>query len=177
MEAQLALGALLISMGAAAIDVKTAKVPNWLTSGAIVTGLLARALLAGWHGMAAGLLGALFGGGVLFLPFLARGIGGGDVKLMAAVGAWVGMRHALALILATAIAGGVLAVGYIIFRKRAGDIVWRVANVIRFHLVSGIEPHPALQAQTSESMRFPYSLAIAAGALFVFVSIAAPVWR
>ncbi|HUJ80564.1 MAG TPA: A24 family peptidase [Candidatus Acidoferrales bacterium] len=177
MEAQLVLGALLISMGAAAIDVKTARVPNWLTSGGIIAGLLVRALLAGWHGMSAGLLGALLGGGVLFLPFLARGIGGGDVKLMAAVGAWAGMEHALVLILATAIAGGVLAAGYIILRQRAGDMVWRVANVIRFHLVSGIEPHPALHAQTSELMRFPYSLAIAAGALFVFLSIAAPVWR
>lgn len=177
MEAQLALGALLMSTGAVATDVRTAKIPNWLTCGGLAAGLLARVFLAGRHGLETGIFGALLGGAVLFLPFLARGIGGGDVKLMAAVGAWIGMEHALALILATAIAGGALALGYVVVHRRTADTIWRVASVIRFHLVSGIQPHADLHVHPTDSIHFPYSLAIAAGTFFVLVSISTSVWR
>lgn len=175
MEAKLALGALLMSAAGAVIDVKSARIPNWLTGGALVAGLFVRAWLTSWPGVEAGLVGVAIAGGVLFLPFLARGIGGGDVKLMAAAGAWVGMEHALALITATAIGGGFLAIGYIVFHKRTGATVLRVGQLVRFHLVSGIRPHPDIGMPSADSLRFPYSLAIATGALFVFVSISTSV--
>lgn len=177
MDARFALGALCLSLMGAAIDVRSAKVPNWLTCGGLVAGLLIRVCLAGWPALGAGLYGALLGGGVLFFPFLARGIGGGDVKLMAAVGAWVGIDHALALTLATAIAGGVLAIGYVVVHGRIAETFWRVANVIRVPLLSGVQPRPDLYVQPADSIRFPYSLAIAAGALFVFVSVSTRMWR
>lgn len=177
MTTGLALSALCLSLVGATVDVKSARVPNWLTCGGLVAGLLVRASLAGWSGLSSGLLGAVLGGGVLFLPFLARGIGGGDVKLMAAVGAWVGMGHSLAFILATAIAGGVLALAFVMMRRRRAGTIARVAHVVRFHLVFGVVPDPELHAQSVDSICVPYSLAIAAGALFVLISIAAPVWR
>lgn len=177
MEATFALGALFMAAVGAVIDVKSARIPNWLTGGALFAGLLVRAWLAGWLGVGAGLIGAVIAGGVLFLPFVARGIGGGDVKLMAAVGAWLGLRHALALITATAIAGGFLAIGYIAVYKRTGATVWRVGQLVRFHLISGIQPHPNIDTPSASSLHFPYSLAIVSGAVFVFVSISASVWR
>lgn len=175
MEAGFGVGALLASLIAAVIDVRTARLPNWLTIGGLVAALLFRACVMGWAGLAAGLLGALAACGVLLLPFLARGIGGGDVKLMAAVGGWLGIHHALAFILATAIAGGFLAIGYMVIQKRTSETLLRVAHLIRFHLVSGmvLEPEPCAP---SESLRFPYSLAIASGALFVVVSTSASLW-
>jgi len=175
-ETLFALCALSTSIVGMAIDVKSTKIPNWLTLGGLVAALASRMLLAGWAGLSSGLLGALLGFGVLFLPYLARGIGGGDVKLMAAVGAWIGMRHGLGLVLATAISGGVLAIGYIAARKRIGITFGRVAKLVQFHLACGIEAYPTSIAD-DESIRFPYSLAIAVGALFVLLSISAPIWR
>ena len=176
METLFAVCALSTSIVGMAIDLRSAKIPNWLTLGGLSTALAFRVFLGGWSGLSSGLLGALLGFGVLFLPFLARGIGGGDVKLMAAVGAWIGMRHGLGLVLATAISGGVLAIGYIAARKRVGLTFGRVAKLVQFHLASGIEAYPTSIAD-DESIRFPYSLAIAAGALFVLFSISAPVGR
>jgi len=173
-ESNFALGALLMSIVGALFDLKSGRIPNWLTGGALTAGLIVRAWFSGWHGLAAGALGALFGGAVLFVPFLAHGIGGGDVKLMAAAGAWVGARHALVLILATAIAGGLLAIVYMIAHSRVGDTLWRVARLIAIHAGGG-GSHVDLDDSVPDSIRFPYALAIAAGASFVFVS--SSLWR
>ena len=174
METTFALGALLMSVVGAIFDVRSATVPNWLTGGALAAGLVVRAWFSGWHGLETGVLGALFSGAVLFVPFLARGIGGGDVKLMAAVGAWVGVRHALVLILATAIAGGIVAVGCMVAHNRVGDTLWKVARLIASH-AGGAGPRIDLGDQSSDSIRFPYAVAIAAGAFVVFLSTS--VWR
>ena len=109
------------------IDLKTARVPNWLTGGGLIAGIGVRTFLAGGAGLETALAGALLGGGILFIPFLVRGIGGGDVKLMAAVSAWLGIGHAVVFILATAIAGGLWALGYLALRKQTGEALrkWR----------------------------------------------------
>ena len=177
MESGFLLGALLASALGVIADVRSARIPNWLTGGALVAALLVRTFLAGWSAAAAGLAGAGIAGGVLFLPFVARGMGGGDVKLMAAVGAWVGVGHVLALIMSTAIAGGILALFYIAIHRRISATIWRVGQRLRFHLVSGIVPHPDVEASSASSLRLPYSLAIAAGALFVLISSSMPVGR
>ena len=173
MESSFALGALVLSIIAMLIDLKTARVPNWLTGGGLIAGFGVRASLMGTAGLEAALAGALFGGGLLFIPFLVRGIGGGDVKLMAAVSAWVGIAHAVVLILATAIAGGLLALGYLAIRKRTGEALSQVARTIRCHLAVGLRPAD----RGGRSMHLPYTLAIASGALFVFLSVSTAFWR
>jgi prepilin peptidase CpaA len=175
-EAKFALGALFISLVAVIVDVKSARIPNWLTGGGLLVGLGLHVCFAGWSGLEMAAAAALAGGGVLFLPFLVGGIGGGDVKLMAAASAWVGIHHALALIFATAIAGGVFAIGYIAFRRRTSDTLSRVWQLCRFHLLFGIRPHPDVSEPLADSIHFPYSLAVAAGTVFVLVSISMPAW-
>jgi len=75
-----------------------ARIPNWLTYGSVVAALAARALL-GWPGIKGGLIGLLAGGGVFFLLFALGGMGGGDVKLMAAVGTWAGGAQTVVVLL------------------------------------------------------------------------------
>lgn len=176
MEASFVLGALLASTAGAVVDVRSTRIPNWLTGGSLAAALIARACLAGWSGLEAGLAGAAVAGGMLLLPFVAKGIGGGDLKLMAAAGAWVGWGHVLALIISTAIAGGILALFYIAIHRRIGATIWRTGQLIRFHLAYGLVQYPDVEAPSSELLRFPYSLAIAAGALFVLVSVSLSVW-
>ena len=173
MEARFAMAALLLSILAAAIDVKSATVPNWLTVGGLVAALGFRTCVSGRAGLEAALAGALLGGGILFVPFLVRGIGGGDVKLMAAVSAWLGIAHTLVFILATALAGGLWALGYLAFRKQTGEALSRMAQTVRFHLAFGIQP----LERRGRSIHLPYSLAIASGAFFVFLSVSTAFWR
>lgn len=97
---------------AAVLDVKTGRIPNWLVFGGIVYALAYNAffplyprdigILFGLAGLAVGLLA--------FLPlYLLRAMGAGDVKLMALVGAFIGSIATIASVLATLLAGGVLA--------------------------------------------------------------------
>lgn len=177
MESSFALGALFLSILAMTIDLKTARVPNWLTGGGLIAGVGVRTFLAGGAGLETALAGALLGGGILFIPFLVRGIGGGDVKLMAAVSAWLGIGHAVAFILATAIAGGLWALGYLTLRKQTAEALSKMLRTIRFHLAAGLRPLEPAAEQAGRSVHLPYTLAIASGALFVFLSVSTALWR
>ncbi len=81
----------LIFLGTAvAWDVKTRRIPNWLNVTALVAALIFHATTQGWNGVLHALAGFAVGFGVLFVLWLIGGGGGGDVKLMGALGAWLG---------------------------------------------------------------------------------------
>ena len=101
-------GAVIIGLGACATDISARRVPNVLTGGAIVCGLLAHTVLPGGHGLSAALLGFAAGLAVFFPFFALGGMGGGDVKLMAALGTWIGWQPVLWTAIYGAVAGGVL---------------------------------------------------------------------
>ena len=170
METYFIIGALISATTGAVQDVRARRIPNWLTYGSLVTGFGARTFWEGWHGLAQSTEGMLAGGGVFFLFFLVRGIGAGDVKLMGAVGAWVGIWPTLLVILYTAFAGLGIAVFYMTFYGRVGDTMGNVGELVRFHLTSGVKPHPKINLQDPGAIRMPYGLAIAMGTLFLFVS-------
>jgi Flp pilus assembly protein protease CpaA len=117
----LAALALLPVWVAAAIDVRTRRIPNWLTGGAlavvIVVGAASGALLATLGGAALGLLS-----GVVVAVLAGRttgGFGGGDVKLMAYGGGALGIGAVPAFLFWMSLAGGVIALAVIFARRRA----------------------------------------------------------
>ncbi len=101
---------------AAVVDVKTRRIPNALTVGALALALTA-AVLEGWGGDAAvGAIVVLAAGLVLHL--LARGaFGMGDVKLMAGAGAVAGLAHAVDFLFTMAFAGGLLALLFVLIHR------------------------------------------------------------
>jgi prepilin peptidase CpaA len=121
-------------------------------------------------GLKQGLLGALLGGGIFFLFFVVGGMGGGDVKLMAAVSGWAGIHGTLTMLIATALAGGMLALAYMFFNKQVVNTMRNLGALLRFHLTSGIRPHPKLNLRDPKTVRLPYGVAIAVGALYLLLS-------
>jgi len=159
---------IVCALAAAAWDLLRGRIPNQLTYGAIILGLAVRAYVGGWRGTLDGFLGGLLGGGIFLIFFLVRGMGAGDVKLMTAVGCLAGVQQLLVIMLVSALAGGVLALGYMFFHRRGARTVRNLGALLRYHLAFGLRPHPEISLQNPEVIRIPYAVAIAAGTLYAF---------
>ena len=166
MEKYLLVCAVLVATAGAASDVRNARIPNCLTYSGLVAALFSRAVLMGWSGLESGMMGVAVAGGIFFVLFLLGGMGGGDVKLMAAVAAWAGSGQVVALLWAAAIAGGILAVVYVVFGRRVRRTVLNTFELIGHHLTSGLQPHPSLNVREPGSTRVPYGVAIAIGTMY-----------
>ncbi len=101
------------------IDYAQKRVPNWLNATILLTGLIVQFSYFGWLGVGWGGLGVLAGFGVLIIPWLMHGMGAGDVKLMMAIGAWLGPWLTLWSFAAGAIIGGIVALIMIFSTGRA----------------------------------------------------------
>ncbi len=88
---------------AAVSDLRTRRLPNWLTVPAFGAGLLAHTVMNGFTGLGFALLGFATGFGLLLVLWLIGGGGGGDVKLMGALGAWLGSSLTVAVFLASTV--------------------------------------------------------------------------
>lgn len=117
---------LLFTAGAVAavIDLRSRKIPNWLTFSVTAAGLAGSFWLYGWYGALGSVNGWLAGMGIFLLPFLLGGMGGGDVKMMGAVGALKGASFVVEAALLVALYGGLMALALVIWKKRI-DILRR----------------------------------------------------
>jgi prepilin peptidase CpaA len=167
----LLLLALFLAVVAAIIDVQQHRIPNRLTYPGIICGFALRGLLFGLKGLATAATGCLLAGGIMFLFYVVRAMGAGDVKLMAALGAFVGPHDVVGVLLATAIFGGVLGIAYAVYRRRIGTTLRNVGSVLRFHAWAGLQAHPELNLDNPSALRMPYGLAIALGTLYTFLAM------
>ncbi len=94
-------------------------------------------------------------------------MGGGDVKLLAALGAWVGPGTALWIALYAAVAGGVFAIVVTLASGYLATMVRNVWGLLMFWRVAGVQPHPELTLATAAGPRLPYAFPITAGAVAV----------
>src|SRR5207302_1599656 len=92
------VGAVLVALVGAVTDVRSARIPNRLTYTALLAALPLRTALLGLSGLKSGAIGMLVAGGLFLLLYMLGAMGGGDMKLMAAVGAWVGSKQVMTLI-------------------------------------------------------------------------------
>ena len=95
---------------AAWIDGRELKVPNWITFPMILAGLIYCTYVGGAGGLGAGLLGMSAGLLTLLPLYAVGGMGSGDVKLMAGVGAWLGWEITCSAFCVSVVVGSVIAV-------------------------------------------------------------------
>jgi len=155
-----------VSLVAAVTDVRRGKIPNVLTYTAMLAGLLVQTAVHGLPGLALGLAGGVLFGGVFLLLYLVRAMGAGDVKLATALGCIVGLEASVRLMLAVAIAGGVLAVLHMIFKRRTAETLRNTFSVVGYHARHGLQPHPVANLENPTAARMPYALAAAGGTLY-----------
>lgn len=97
------------------MDLRSRRIPNWLTVPALVLGLAAHTVMGGWSGLQFSLLGFATGFAVLFVLWLMGGGGGGDVKMMSALGAWLGAWLTTEVFVASAVVAMVIVSGGIVY--------------------------------------------------------------
>ncbi len=144
-------------------DCRWRLIKNHLTIPATALGLLLHILISGWSGLLFGLLGLAVGLALMMIPFTLGQMGGGDVKLMAAVGAFVGAYGALNVFLYTTLVGGLLAIGFAFGHKQASATLgraWRLTKgMFTFRTLLSDKP----ETDPEQGITIPYGLAIAAG--------------
>ncbi len=165
------IGALVIASAGAISDARTARIPNQLTYSGIVIALVFRWLLLGWPGLASGLFAVLVTGAIFFLLFAIGAMGGGDLKLMVSVAAWSGHEHFLYVLIAAALAGGLLSILYVVVKQGIGTTARNVFELVRFRLTSGLLPHPVLNVSQPGTLRVPFGVAIAMGTLLCTANV------
>jgi prepilin peptidase CpaA len=165
-ERYLLFSALLVAIAGSVADLRGRRIPNRLTYCALTAGLLTRLLVLGWSGLKDGLIGLAVGGGLFFFLYCIGGMGAGDVKLFAGVNAWAGIAYTVNLLAGTAIAGGFMALGMVLYRKSAAATIRNSIELIRHHLIVGFQPHPNLNVKASGSIRVPFAPAIVVGTLY-----------
>ncbi len=111
-------------------------------------------------------LGALIFG---FFCWLG-GMGMGDVKLCAAIGAWIGPSQLLLALVITGLAGGVMALGWAISGGFLGELFHGTGELVFSFKKRGIRPHPDLILDNPLTRKMPYAPAIAIGTLVSFFS-------
>ena len=162
--------ALLCAIIGAVYDVRSRRVPNLLTLPAILFGLLLHLVLGGWRQLGSALAAGLICGFIFLILNIAGGMGGGDVKLITAVGCIAGLPRTGYLLILTALAGGVMALGLVLYRGRVKETVSNIGALAVHHRHEGLAPHPELNIANAQTLRLPYAVAIAVGsALMLFV--------
>ncbi|MGE0608002.1 MAG: prepilin peptidase [Pirellulales bacterium] len=158
---------------AAVIDGWKLKVPNWITFPMIASGWAFSILWgepAGWAGLGYSLLGTAVGLGLLLPLYAIGGMGAGDVKLLAGVGAWVGGMVTLYAFCLSAVVGGVIALAMVFYRR-----AWHHHKHQFFAIANEVMTvrDPNLLSATARERKprmllLPYGIPIAIGSIIYF---------
>jgi len=168
-------------------DLTRKRIPNFLTFPAIIYGIISYTLIEGLSGLWFSLLGLLVGLAIFFIPFAMGGMGGGDVKLLGAVGALQGWQFVLSAAIYAAIAGGVMAIVWLIATGRFLSVLKKMAGFILVPFFSALYYRTRWDffnrastffakddPEEKEPARMPYGVAIATG---VFILMAMNLFR
>ncbi len=151
------------------IDYAQRRVPNWLNASIAAAGLICQTAFFGWTGFGAAMLGLLVGFAVLIVPWAMHGMGAGDVKLMAAIGAWFGPWMTLVSFAMGAAIGGVIAVIMILVGGRMRE-AWSNLGIILIKLRSRetmFSDFGGAKSMGAKPQLLPYGVPLTMGSLVV----------
>ena len=153
---------------AAIYDVLYRRIPNWLTIGGVIAGIALNSFIyRGWPGLGMSLAGLAVGFAAYFVLYSLRAMGGGDVKLMAGIGALVGARDWFGVFIITAIIGGVAGLAMVAARGRLKNTFWNMS----FILSEMKHGRPAYVRREELDVRSPTSVGLPHGAMIALGTI------
>ena len=147
-------------------DLRTRRIPNWITVPGAALGVGLHAYYGGLHGALASLAGAGLGLGIFIALYMAGGMGAGDVKLFGAVGALVGPQALILVFVLTGLLGGIAAAALAASRGRLRETLERTGEVLlNWGRLSRQDARGGTPAAGPDPLRLPYGAVIAGGTL------------
>ena len=164
-----AVSAILIL--AAWIDGRELKVPNWITFPMILSGLVYSTAVGGLGGLGAGLLGMAVGLLTLLPLYAVGGMGAGDVKLMAGIGAWLGWEITFAAFCVSTVVGAVMAVIMVLSKKKMAHHYENFLLILSEWMVvkNPYELSKIAAERKPRMMLLPYGIPICIGTIGYFI--------
>jgi prepilin peptidase CpaA len=147
---------------AAASDLRFRRIPRWLTLAGLGSGILYHAMFGG---ILAALLAAFIGFAAGLALFQLGAIGGGDVKLIAALGAMLGFSQWVLAMEISIFASAVIALTQATARGALWQTVAGVGDLARWLITSGGKKHPSIHVANSAKLRAPFGAAAALGTM------------
>jgi prepilin peptidase CpaA len=160
----------ILLIWAAYIDGKQLRVPNWLTFPMVLSGLVYSAWVGGWAGLGDGLVGMCVGLATLLPLYAVGGMGAGDVKLMAGIGAWLGASATWNAFVVSVIVGAVMAVAMVAWRKSWKKHCGNFSQImLEFMTVKSPGELSRIAAERKPQMLLlPYGIPICVGSIAYF---------
>jgi prepilin peptidase CpaA len=171
MNPPVAILLVLLVLTAAVFDIRSRRIPNWLTLSGIVLGFALNALLAypfPLDGVKHAGLGMLFAFAVYFVLYLIHAMGAGDVKLMAAIGAILASpSNWFRLFIVVALIGGIFALVLLLAKGRLRKTFWNVAFLMNElgHARAPFMTREELDVKSPKAVTLPHGFTIAVGCL------------
>lgn len=160
MNAPILAGAVLLAAIAGWTDLRSRRIPNWLTVSGLVLGIALRTYFQGWPGAKTSLLGAVLGLGLL-LPFvLLRSLGAGDWKLAGALGAFAGPQPLADLLILSIFVAGLMAAALVIYKGRVRQTLRNIGHIL-VSLVTFRLPGTRVSLDNPDALKVPYGVALA----------------
>jgi len=151
-------------------DLRSRRIPNWLVFPFMLAGVAVSFGPASWHGIGVAQSFEGLGLGALLFGILAfmGGMGMGDVKLCAAIGAWVGPKQLIMALVMTGVVGGIMAICWAAVGGFLGELFTGSSNLLFGWGKRGMRVDPELTLSNPKARKMPYAPAIAIGALMSF---------
>lgn len=153
-------GAVLLALLAGWTDLRSRRIPNWLTVSGAAAGVAANTVLGGWVGLKTSLLGLLVGLGLLLPLVLLRSLGAGDWKLAGALGAFSGPTVLIDLLIGSVFVAGLMALALVIYKGRVRQTLRNMGHIL-VSLVTFQLPGPRVSLDNPDSLKVPYGVALA----------------
>lgn len=150
---------------AAVYDSRFRRIPNWLNLSGLILGLGLNIFCFGPHGAVRSLEGLALAVAVYLPLYLLRGMGAGDVKLMAAVGSLAGPADWFFIFIATSLLGGLAGVAFAACKRRLSATCCNVYFMAKdlLQLRAPYSTNPQMDFRNSDSLRLPHGVVIALG--------------
>jgi prepilin peptidase CpaA len=150
-------------------DIRRSQIPNLLTLPCALAGMTLNTLVSGMDGFLLSMVGCATGIGLLAVPYMMSGMGAGDVKLMGAVGSFLGAKATFEAFLIVALFGGVYAIALILIRRDVFKGFFSEKLVV-LHSMVLLRQYVPIQIESSgQKPRLKYGVAIAFGTITYLV--------